>query len=65
MTIDDVALVVFAQLVQKDNTLGNNSADREQVAARAFEYAEAFMAVQEAHRGVRNAGKTSVEPLDL
>lgn len=40
MNIHDVALVVFAELVRKDNTGGHNAHN---IAAQAYHFAEAFM----------------------
>ena len=44
MNIHDVALVVFAQLVRKDNTGGH---DAHNIAAQAYHFAEAFMQMKD------------------
>ncbi|MEP6939004.1 MAG: hypothetical protein ABI846_04520 [Rudaea sp.] len=50
MNTEDIALAVFAALVQKLHTYGADEADRKKMAAMSFQYAEAFASAAEARR---------------
>ena len=44
MQVEDVALMVYASLVQKLHSYGSDEADRKKLAAQSFLYADAFLA---------------------
>ena len=53
MDVQDVALVVFGELVQKDRALGVGAENDKETAKRAFQYADAFMQASLEHRNQR------------
>lgn len=61
MDVHEVALVVFGQLVAKENPAGISAEARKEIAGRAYEFAEAFM---EASIDYRNK-RASVAPTRL
>ena len=44
MQVEDVALMVYASLVQKLHSYGSDEADRKKLAVQSFLYADAFLA---------------------
>ena len=44
MRVEDIALVVYASLIQKVHTYGADDADRRKLATQSFLYADAFLA---------------------
>jgi len=48
MKVEDIALTVFAALVQKVHAYGADDSDRKKVAAMSFLYADAFKAALDA-----------------
>lgn len=61
MDVHEVALVVFGQLVARENPTGISAETRKEIARRAYEFAEAFM---EASIDYRNK-RASVAPTRL
>ena len=61
MDVHEVALVVFGQLVGKQDPAGTSAETRKEIARRAYEFAEAFM---EASIDYRNR-RASVAPTRL
>jgi hypothetical protein len=57
MKVEDVALSVYASLIQKLHTYGSDDSDRRKLAAQSFQYADAFLAALDA----RNAAKPAVK----
>jgi hypothetical protein len=48
MQVEDIALVVYASLVQKLHTYGSDDSDRRKLATQSFLYADAFLAALDA-----------------
>jgi len=48
MQVEDIALAVYASLIQKLHTYGTDDADRKKLATQSFLYAEAFLVALDA-----------------
>ena len=64
MDIHKVALKVFASIAATDNQRGLSETDRDALAARAYQYAEAFLKAKDGWDG-SHSRKATVAPLKV
>jgi hypothetical protein len=59
MKIEDVALSVYASLIQKLHTYGSDDSDRRKLAVQSFQYADAFLAALDARNSAKSVAKSA------